>query len=680
MAKVNILMLDMVKAAEFLGFESYGAKGEYEDLIKEVMPAIAHVVYENGLQHYLVIYKADLKKVIIGDPGKGIYKLSRDEFCKIWKEKTVILLKPKFKVYKDIPKHWIHWILEYLKKQENWIYQTIFLGCIYTALGLLTAIFVQRLLDKFIPEKNYDKIFLTGILLMFLLFLRSLAGYFRQKFLIALNKNINIDLNKDFFNHIFRIPKKFFDTRKTGDLTARINDGMKIQQAILLFTNTTFIDGMILIGSFALMFYFSPILSYFTLMIVPLYTILLYTKTKDIKKEQNDVFKSHADVESSYIDSLQGIDDILGFNLSHAFTRYNQNLFEKFQVKIEKLGTTKANISLLNEMFTALFTVLLLCIGTVYVINEKLLLGQMMAAYSLLSNIFSSIRGFINANISLQGANIAVQRLRDILLINPEKNDGKLPFILEKSLTLKNASFSWPKSPPLFHDISIVLKKGEITSLWGPTGSGKSTIVQLLQRKYHLNKGQLLVDNLPADKIDLIDYRRNVSVVPQNIKLFNGTVLENITLGREFSSLDEIIYKIYDFGMGLFLERFEQGLLTMLGEDNRKLSGGEKQILGILRALINYPQVLIIDEGFNALDVETENQIFNTLKEYSKKNIVFIVTHKFKTICKSDYTYLLKDGKIVEKGFPKEVIMKKNSYLNHIFQLENEGMISFQEI
>ena len=98
MAKVNILMLDMVKAAEFLGFESYGAKGEYEDLIKEVMPAIAHVVYENGLQHYLVIYKADLKKVIIGDPGKGIYKLSRDEFCKIWKEKTVILLKPKFKV------------------------------------------------------------------------------------------------------------------------------------------------------------------------------------------------------------------------------------------------------------------------------------------------------------------------------------------------------------------------------------------------------------------------------------------------------------------------------------------------------------------------------------------------------------------------------------------------------
>ncbi|RKY75137.1 peptidase domain-containing ABC transporter, partial [candidate division KSB1 bacterium] len=126
----------------------------------------------------------------------------------------------------------------------------MFLGIVYTVLGLLTSIFVRLLIDKFIPDKSYIKIIYTGIFLFFLLSIRSLAGYFRQRFMIVLNKNINININKDFLSHIFKLPKKFFDTRKIGDITARINDSMRIQQAVLLITNTTIIDGLIVLGSF----------------------------------------------------------------------------------------------------------------------------------------------------------------------------------------------------------------------------------------------------------------------------------------------------------------------------------------------------------------------------------------------------------------------------------------------
>jgi len=663
-------MLDLVKAAEKVGFKAYGAKGEYEDLLKEKMPCIAHVVLESRLNHFAIIYKINSKGVLIGDPGKGIYKLKKEKFLKIWQKKSVILLQPNSKLHTSDHTSWIKWITSYLKKNESWVYQTVFLGIVYTVLGLLTAIFVQRLIDDFIPKRDLSKIIYTGLFLLLLLQIRSLAGYFRQRFLIILNKRVNININSDFLNHIFQIPKKFFDSRKTGDITARINDSMRIQQAILLVTNTTIIDGLVIIGSFILMFFIAPILAWISIILVPVYCFILFFKTKTIKDEQNEVMKGHAKVESSYIDSLRGIDDILSFNVSKPFTILNKSLFEHFQFKIEKLGFTQANLSLSAELSGTIITIFLLSLGAILVAKGNLLLGQMMAAYSLLTNILPAIGRFVGANISLQGANIAAQRLRDILLVDKEKNEGKLSFQMSKKISVVNGSFSWTKSKHLFEALSLSIEKGRIISLWGKSGAGKSTLVQILERKYQLNNGQLFVDNVPAEKIDLTDYRKNISVIPQTIKIFNGTIAENITIGREVKNFEEIGQRIQQLEMETFISRFEYGLFTLLGEDGRKLSGGEKQMLALIRALFDLPEVLIIDEGFSAIDIEIENLIFNSLKEYSKDHAVLIVTHDLRTISKTDYLYILENGTISENGKPNVLLTKENSQFKKLLTLQ----------
>ena len=253
-------MLGMVKAAGKIGFKAHGASGEYEDLIDEKMPCIAHVVLPDGLQHFIVIYKIDGKGVFVGDPGRGKYKLKKEEFLKIWQQKAVVLLKPEKELLNAAVPHWLTWIYAYLKQQEVWISQTIFLGVMYPALGLITAVFIQWLIDSFIPEKNYEKIIYAGLFLLFLLILRAIIGYLRGKFLVILNKRVNLNVTGDFLAHLFRLPKYFFDTRRIGDITARINDSMQIHQAILLFTNATIIDGMIIVGSLAFMPIFLPLL------------------------------------------------------------------------------------------------------------------------------------------------------------------------------------------------------------------------------------------------------------------------------------------------------------------------------------------------------------------------------------------------------------------------------------
>jgi len=664
-------MLDLVNAAKILGFSAWGAKGKYEELITNSPPFIAHVVSNTNLNHFVVIYKIDQKKILIGDPDRGLYQTKKNNFISIWKQNAVIIMKPKSFLYCEAPKSISSWIFGYVKKYETWIYQTIFLGFVYTILGLLTALFIQMLIDSLIPGHEFKKIIYTGIFLTVLLSLKALVNYARKKLLIELNKRININVNSDFINHVFRLPKHFFDTRKIGDITSRISDSVQIQQAITIITNTLIIDIFILIGSLILMYHLTSYLTLATFIMIILYLLILSFHEKRLKKKHGDVMKAYAKVESSYIDSLRGIDDINSFNVAKSFIINNQWLFEHFQFKIEHLNLIKIDLFLSVELSGTILSMIILTFGAIQVLRNQLMLGQMMASFSLLTNILPAVLRIFEANVTLQGAYIAANRLRDILLIKQEQSYGKQPFKIQKSLTLKNGKFAWPKSKVLFHNLEFTLEKGKMVSLWGQTGSGKSTLVQLLQRKYSLLQGQILIDKIPIEQFDLAEYRKLVAVVPQNIRIFNGTILHNITLGREVIDEKNILNKMYQFGLESFLSKFENGLLTLIGEDSRQLSAGETQILALIRALFDNPEILIIDEGFNTIDIKIEKLILNTIKEYANNHAVLIITHNPIIILQTDYIYILENGSISENTTPKQFLYQNAHYFADLIRVHN---------
>ncbi len=664
-------MLDIVNAAKILGFKALGATGEYEDLAKEKMPVIAHVIIDNILNHFIVIYKIKPEKIYVADPGKRKYWLSKSEFIKIWRTKSVIILSPQNELLKVKTPSWYKWIFEYIKKEESWVTQSLFLGFVYTVLGLATAMFVQLLLDKFIPQKDITKIFYGGVFLIAIFLIKSIAGYLRQRFLVILNKNVNTNINADFLAHLFKLPKKFFDTRKIGEITARINDAIRIQRAVLQIIGTTIIDALIIIGSFALMFYFSATLAFLSITLIPIYALVLFASIKKLKSQQNEVMKGYAIVEAAYIDSLKSIDEIIGFNVGNSFFLKNKFLFSEYQEKVKTLGFTQAFLSFIAEILGGIIVVILLVTGAIRTAQGDLMLGKMIAAYSLLANILPAVNRFVDANIVLQETSIASTRLMDMLLVNKEKSKGKEGFRLEKKLSIINGSFSWDGRKYLFENINLDLKKGKITSLWGGSGVGKSTIAQILQRKYKLNKGGVFVDEINVEKINLSDYRKNVATVPQTIKIFNGSIVENILVGREIPSYGYLEKRIYELGLSPFYQRFEFGFATIIGEEGRELSGGEKQLISITRALLFYPQVLIIDEGLSGIDIELEKIIFEVLKNYAKENVVLLITHNMNSIMKSDFVYVLANGTFIQKGEPEKLISEEG-YFKNMWELKNK--------
>jgi ATP-binding cassette subfamily B protein len=299
------------------------------------------------------------------------------------------------------------------------------------------------------------------------------------------------------------------------------------------------------------------------------------------------------------------------------------------------------------------------------------MVGEMMASYSLLANIVPAINRFVNANILLQETSIASSRLMDILQIDYEKSKSKKPFEMINNICIEDGQYSWNRRKDLFRDINLLIRKGEITSLCGPSGSGKSTLVQILQRKYELNEGKLLVDGANSSDIDLYDFRKNVAVVPQSIKIFNGTMLDNILVGRELSNLNIVNDRINELGLDQFYKNFEHGLMTLLGEEGIELSGGEKQVLSITRALLDTPEILIIDEGLSGVDVDLENLIFRILKKFSRFHAVVLITHQIYSILQSDYVYVLFNGEISEEGRPGD-LMNQEGYLNKYFARKRE--------
>ncbi len=662
-------MLDLVNAAKQIGFNAYGASGEYEDLMKEQMPCIAHVVMDKQLLHFIVIYKINEKGVLVGDPGKGVYKLSRKSFTEIWSSRAVVLLKPEKILLKEKTINWFTWIMRYIKKDNIWIVQSIFLGTIYTVLGLLTSLFIQKLIDVYIPQKNTTWIYYTGIFLFLLLLIKASSGFIRDKFLVVLNKRINNNITGDFFDHLFQLPKKFFDTRKRGDITARIHDAMRIQQAVLQIGGMTIVDLLIILGSFGLLFNFSLRMALVALTVFPIYSAILFLSTKKLKLQQNDVMKGYALVESTYIDTLGGADEIKSYNSESFYSKLNKSFFTLFQNNIEILGVTQARLSLFAELSAVTITIGMLLFGAIWVVNNDIKLGEMMAAYSLAAGILPSINRLNYANISLQSANIAAIRLMDMLLVEKEKNTSQISFSLEDSLQLKSASFSWNRRQYLFENINLEIPKGRITSLWGPSGSGKSTIVQLIQRKYDLMGGTILIDGIDYKEIDLVEYRNNIGVLPQQIKIFNGTVADNIIAGRNIQDIHQLNTLIEATGLSSFLKRFENGLFTLLGEDGRKLSGGEMQMLALIRALLFKPKVLIIDEGLSGIDFEIEELIYESINEYSKDNAVLLITHNLTNLLKTDYLYILENGKILEHGKPNILVQTGSSFKRSVKKL-----------
>jgi ATP-binding cassette subfamily B protein len=663
--KQGTTMLGLYQVANKIGFTAEGCEADIQALIDHKQPVILHVVIQEQLQHYVVCYEYDAEKgFLIGDPAKGVYYLSADELDKIWVSKSCLTLElnesfVKAETEKNSQKKWF---LDLLKEDYKLLWISVLLGVFVAGLGLAMSLFSQKLIDDILPSNNIKKL-VSGIgLLTVLLLARVGIGALREFFLLQQSKDFNNRINTNFFSSLLQLPKLFFDTRKIGELVARLNDTQRVQRVIKMLASSLIIDVLVSIISMVFLFMYSWKIGLIALLSVPIYFYIIYRSNKKIINSQKEVMQSYAFNESNYINSIQGIATIKNDNKQDVFNKTNEVVFANFQDKIFNLGKINIALSWQSGLASVFFLIGVLVYTSIQVFNKEIKLGELMAILGIVSSLMPSIANLALISIPINEAKIAFNRMYEFASIEKEKEEG-LPISEINSITIENLSFRFAGRSELFTKINLNIEKGKFTAIVGESGSGKSTLGQILQRFYQFENGAIIVNNQhKLNEIELKSYRNLIGVIPQEITIFNGNVIDNILLGSS-DSPENIIQFLTYFGFDTYFNQLPQGLATILGEEGINLSGGQKQIIALARVLYKKPQFLILDEATSAMDRNTENFTMNLFEKIKPNCAIFFISHRLNALKNiADVIYVLESKTISHFGNHDELMQTDNFY------------------
>lgn len=663
--KQGTTMLGLYQVANKIGFTAEGCEADIQALIDHKQPVILHVVIQEQLQHYVVCYAYDGEKgFLIGDPAKGIYYLTADELDKIWVSKSCLTLEVNESFVKaETEKHsQKKWFLNLLKEDYKLLWISVLLGVFVAGLGLAMSLFSQKLIDDILPSNNIKKL-VSGIgLLAILLIARVGISVLREFFLLQQSKDFNNRINTNFFTSLLQLPKPFFDTRKIGELVARLNDTQRVQRVIKMLASSLVIDVLVSIISMVFLFMYSWKIGLISLLSVPIYFYIIYRSNKKIINSQKEVMQSYAFNESNYINTIQGIATIKNDNKQEVFNKTNEVIFANFQEKIFNLGKINITLSWQSGLASVLFLIGILIYTSIQVFNKEIKLGELMAILGIVGSLMPSIANLALISIPINEAKIAFNRMYEFASIEKEKEEGQS--ITEiNSISIQNLSFRFAGRSELFRNVNLSIEKGKFTAIVGESGSGKSTLGQILQRFYTFENGNILVNNqYELNEIELKSYRNLIGVIPQEITIFNGNVIDNILLGA-LDTPENIMQFLNDFGFDVYFNQLPQSLATILGEEGINLSGGQKQIIALARVLYKKPQFLILDEATSAMDRNTENFTMNLFEKIKPNCAIFFISHRLNALKNiADVIYVLDNKTITHFGSQNELMQSDNFY------------------
>ncbi len=665
--KQGTTLLGLFQAANQTGFTAEGNEADIQAIIDHGKPLILHIVLEGVSQHYVVCYKYENGKFIIGDPAKGITTYTKEELENIWKSKTCLTLTPNENFIKAETKanDKKQWFLSLLKQDYRLISFSILLGLGIAILGLAMAIFSQKLIDDILPSKDFTKL-LTGIVLVaFLLLVRVLFTALRDYFLIRQTKDFNNRIIDSFYTSLLHLPKPFFDTRKIGELVARLNDTQRVQRVIKTVVGNVVINALVTVVSLSFLFYYSWQTGLIAFISLPFYFFLIYSFNKRIINAQKEVMQGYAMSESNYITSMQGIATIKNNNRQSIFQKINQLIYGNFQEKAFNLGKINVRLSVFSGVFSVFFLIGILVYTSIQVYNETMPLGKLMAILSIAGSLLPSVASLALITIPINEAKVAFNRMYEFASIEKE-SVGNSALSNFENLEVKNLSFRFAGRSQLFKNINLSVSKNECIAIVGESGSGKSTLGQILQKFYPFENGAIIVNN-ENNLIDIntADWRDIIGVIPQDVTIFGGNVVTNILLGQE-DSPENIEQFCETYGFEDFIKSLPQGLATILGEEGINLSGGQKQIIALMRVLYKKPQLLILDEFTSAMDRKTEQFVLELLKKLKKELTIIFISHRLHSLKKiANKIYIIDGGQALVNGSHNQLLETSNFYSDY---------------
>ncbi|MBS9773577.1 MAG: peptidase domain-containing ABC transporter [Tenacibaculum sp.] len=659
-------VLGLVQGLEKLGFNAKGVKGGVDALPNIPLPAIAHTVVNQQYHHFVVIYKVAKGKVFVMNPAYGkIEEYTIEDFSKIWTGVLVLLQPNEYFQQKDESTSIYSRFWNLVQPHKSVLLQALVGALIYTILGLSTSIYIEKITDYVLIDGNRRLLNLLSLGMIVILLFQIFIGVMKSIFVLQTGQKMDKYLILGYYKHLLSLPQRFFDTMKVGEIISRVNDAVKIRAFINDVSIQIFVNIFIVIFSFALMFSYYWKLAIIMVLVVPLYFLVYWVTNKLNKKVERRLMEESAELESHLVESITAVRTIKQFGVEVFANNKTDNRFSILLKTFYKSILNSLFSQNSSEFLSRIFTIVLLWVGAGYVIDREITPGELMSFYALIGYFTSPISQLIGMNKTIQNALIAADRLFEIMDLEREENTDKMDLTPDAigDIQFKEVSFSYGSRVDVFDDFNCLIEKGKTTAIVGESGSGKTTLAALLQNLYTLKSGKIMIGDYDVNYISNYSLRNLISVVPQQIDLFSGNVIENIALGEDFPNHQRIIELTKKLDILDFIEKLPDGFQTYLGENGALLSGGQKQRIAIARALYKNPEILILDEATSSLDTASEQVIQKTLNEFkSQGKTMIVIAHRLSTIAQSDKILVLKEGKVIEEGTHHKLLSKNSVY------------------
>ncbi|WP_114196263.1 MULTISPECIES: lipid A ABC transporter ATP-binding protein/permease MsbA [Enterobacterales] len=525
---------------------------------------------------------------------------------------------------------------------------------------------LKPLLDDGFGKSNSSILMWMPLAVIGLMLVRGITGFVSSYCIAWVSGKVVMQMRRRLFGHMMNMPVAFFDQQSTGTLLSRITyDSEQVASSSSGALITVVREGASIIGLFAMMFYYSWQLSLILIVIAPIVSFAIRLVSKRFRGISKNMQSTMGHVTTSAEQMLKGHKEVLIFGGQKVETeRFNKvsNLMRQQGMKMVSASSISDPII---QLIASLALAFVLYAASFPSVMETLTAGTITVVFSSMIALMRPLKSLTNVNAQFQRGMAACQTLFSILDMEQEKDDGKLEVERAKGeIEFRNVTFYYPtKETPALRDINLHIPAGKTVALVGRSGSGKSTIANLLTRFYDIQQGEILMDGHDLREYTLSSLRNQVALVSQNVHLFNDTIANNIAYARSDHYSREEIEKAARMAYAMdFIDKMDNGLDTIIGENGVLLSGGQRQRIAIARALLRDSPVLILDEATSALDTESERAIQAALDELQKNRTSLVIAHRLSTIEKADEILVVEDGRVVERGGHHELLEHKGVY------------------
>jgi ATP-binding cassette subfamily B protein len=655
----------LARAGEALGFGTRGVQCTYDALLGFELPFIVH--WEG--YHYVVVYGVSPRQVWVADPAVGFKKLSVEEFERGWSGTCLVFTPGQQLVQLTAARSpWLRFV-GYLQPYKKILLHLFLATFVIQMLGIVPPMIIQNILDGVLVHQNLSLLHLLILGLIIATVFSQVMSTVRAYLANYMVRNLDFSMMAQFFKHTMSLPYSFFAKRKTGDILARFKENQTIRAFLTESTVTTLLNLLMVFIYFTILFLYNVkltiLLIAFVIPIIAL-TVLVTPKIKDYARE---VFTTGTDAQSFLMEALGGIETIKGMGSE----RPVRLKWEKKYVKALEVQYRSQSFNILvglgSQLLNSATTIVILWVGATLVLDRELTIGQLMAFNALMGSVLGPLMGLVGLWSRMADATVAMERLGDVLDIEPEQKPADLASRvvlpdLQGELKLDRMYFRYggDDTPYVLEDISIDIKPGELVAIVGRSGSGKTTLAKLLVGFYPPSEGKIMVDGYDMSVIDKDYYRAQVGYVMQSNLLFSGTIAENIASGDESPDRRRIeeVAKMAD--AHAFISKMPLAYEQVVGERGVGLSGGQVQRLCIARALYHDPRLLVFDEATSALDTQSESNIIANMQVILAGRTAVIIAHRLSTIMRADKIVVLYEGKIVEQGRHEELLERRGMY------------------